>query len=320
LKNNKISDSFKKYPYGQILKILKNSNRNNFFSLAVRKLIQNNKETDVLLLIASKIDQILEKYRSSYEIFPKVLTSNAAKIIGCNVKAKIFIGSDIDKGKPLKGCMSIINREFSIYITPGGKIEIVRLTVAHEIVHTLFYTEDKRRPGGLPADMDEEILCEYGAGRLILPKEVLIDRVKKSDVSITTKLIMNISKKNQVPIITVCQRLMDPYIDITFNEWEGAILWGLRNKSDEIMPKNIVPKWSVTRSTFIPLKKKCHVSHKGVIYNTFMHSGSFIEDLNTEDVEIGSLQGKYNIETCGFGDIENKTRFLLSIFKPIQKD
>jgi hypothetical protein len=141
--------------------------------------------------------------------------------------------------KPVKGGFHIfVRNEFPAVIDPGRGGEVgslkprQRFTLAHEIVHTFFYSFDHDPPKvlrGAPKYDDIESLCNFGAGRLLVPERLIKLRLGPAG-AITSNFVVRLGKECGVSSEVVIRRLND---SAAASDSRCALLLARREQSDE---------------------------------------------------------------------------------------
>lgn len=193
---------------------------------------------------------------------------------------------------------------------------MARVTIAHEIIHSLFDTVNDKRPGALPSEEIEETLCDYGAARLLMPDES-VELLIECSVKKYAEKIIDIANKYKIPRRYLAFRIFDVQKDSKSDRIEAIIEWSKKSLNSDYSNKNIVPYWSVCKKTYIPWmgsKSTCYAKKESLIAKAIQQEGSYISIGGVEEVRIGSLKGRYNVSVCAIGKKEYETRCAISVF------
>ncbi|NQT26489.1 hypothetical protein HQ585_14140, partial [candidate division KSB1 bacterium] len=300
-----ISEILNKKPYFQALQLFRDCKNNiEQFSPTIQSFIRESGENDLLCCVSNFTDSLINKYIIDSTILPRVIISKIAKIANCEIIAPTSLRTGLFIDSYIKGSLKVEDGKFIINTAPR-KIknykESIRFTIAHEIVHTMFYKEGLKRYAELSSERDEEFLCDYGACRLLLPDNLLIKENFNSHSLLKPSFIIRASKKWWVPYKTLCSRLFDPISNHINSNLNAIILWKYKYSEKKIDHESLVPLWAVARDAYIPMKGKCHVKKDSVIYSSFIEKNLFYESNSFEDVNIGTLKGKMLVDVCAFG-------------------
>ncbi len=312
-----ISELLNKKPYLQALQIFQDCNNNiKQFSPTIQAFIRESDTKDLLYSVSNFTDSLIKKYFINSNNQPRIIISKIAKIANCRIVAPSSLKTGLFIDSYIKGSLKVENGKFIINIAPRIKHykETIRFTIAHEIVHTMFYKEGLKRYAELSSERDEEFLCDYGACRLLLPDTLLAEENFNSHSFLIPSFIVSASKKWWVPYKTLCSRLFDPISKYNNDNINAIILWKYKENEKYINHENLVPSWVITRNAYIPLKGKCHAKKNSIIYSSFNEKNPFYESDSFENVSIGSLKGKMFVNVCAFGNINESSRYVLSIF------
>jgi hypothetical protein len=190
-----------------------------------------------------------------------------------------------------------------------------RVAAAHEIGHVLIH----RREDGydeatirLGSTSEEEALAEYASRLLLLPKD-LRDRwltEAKSDNYALTSVI--VAHRAQVSLHTATARLGDP--DIGNHTIRGAIFWRMANKSASSEAEVVLtPYWHLCPGAYVPVGR-CK-ARKGSLIGEFANETDRVAGSRVEEVNVGTLQGRFLIDAFAWGSRADRTRVVLSVFR-----
>lgn len=233
--------------------------------------------------------------------------------------AKPFIGCEVSSGKGKR-----------IYLTSNLSIATARATIAHEIMHSVFATiNGKSHAGNLPSDFIEEVLCDYGAARLLVDDTEITNRLLLPNSNLAERLI-HFSSTFNVPINYVAFRLFDVLSKNNSSNITAIIEWypsGKKQPAEEFtslvnnQTSNIklTPLWAVCKNIYIP--RGCTAKQDGVIFKSFLNEAetksSYTISSAMESVSIGPLKGEYHIHVCARGKTTLGTRFVTTVFIPV---
>ena len=193
-------------------------------------------------------------------------------------------------------------------------------------MHEFFTDENKLRPGNLPSDSAEEILCDYGAARFLISQNNLMkfkNGILYKDVLIKNyaAILFLLSEKLNVPRYHLATRLFDILSNFIENDLVAIIEWCCKKDTINVYEHlNISPKWSVCSDSYIPWigsNKQCHLKNNSTIHQVIKNKNFLYFEESIEDVSIGTLIGKYYLFVCAFGKQNSKDRRVISIFKKI---
>jgi len=187
-----------------------------------------------------------------------------------------------------------------------------RIGIAHEIGHFLIHARGEEldvntlRSNSSP---EEELLSEYIGRLLLLPRGTFQAHFHSDAWSLAC---LNAASNAIVSIHAAAQRTADP--DQIGRKPEGAIYWKLHPTASIDLPveRRLTPFWHLFPAAFIPIRR-CHVkggSVIGMVANAEGNSSAIAE----EDVEIGSLKGRYVVDSFAWGSLRSGSRTVLSLF------
>jgi hypothetical protein len=188
-----------------------------------------------------------------------------------------------------------------------------RISVAHEIGHLLIH----RRASGydeatlrLPSSIAEEALAEYGARLLLMPSNHC--RVERENLA---EYALMQSSRSRVTLHSAVTRLGDP--DIASVEICGAILWRMNGHADgtELLNARLTPQWHLCPREFVPVGK-CK-ARLGSLVAELAQNNKPISGSRVEEVNIGSFNGRFRVDACAWGSVDDGTKLVLSVFRDI---
>jgi hypothetical protein len=165
-------------------------------------------------------------------------------------------------GLPENGRLSIGQEGFSIELARNVKFSLgwLRLTLAHEFAHSLFYDIQEWPPSPLvstmPGDRDLEWLCWQVAKTLLVPQAWLREHIEKSPAfsspDFSLAVLYELEKTFSVPWKVIAQRLVE---DLKL--WNVVILHFVKGDELEGRSDNWYLKWHTaplegTEMLFIP--------------------------------------------------------------------
>lgn len=139
--------------------------------------------------IAGKVEALLVRARCGELIRPPVDPSDIASL--CSVL------SVEDRPMVPEGVMKPVRGGFQIFLQdnflsdPGGRLRR-RFTLAHELVHTFFYSIEGNSPKlmkGAPRGANLERLCHFGASEILVPAALLRRHLQLSKVTSAEQLL-----------------------------------------------------------------------------------------------------------------------------------
>jgi Zn-dependent peptidase ImmA (M78 family) len=185
-----------------------------------------------------------------------------------------------------------------------------RVAAAHEIGHVLIhrrgdaYDQATIRLGSTPV---EEVLAEYAARLLLLPRELLDPWLVECRTENYALKSVKLAQLAQVSLHAATARLGDP----DAGNWKirGAILWRMSKSAEQFL----TPYWHLCPGAYIPLAR-CK-ARKGSLIDELGNETSRAAGSRVEEVNVGSLRGKFLIDAFSWGSLADRTRVVLSVFQ-----
>lgn len=288
--------------------------------LAIRRFTQHMTVERPTVAMKHATDEMLSIYvRDRGDKTDPVSVTRLCEICGIDLHGK--------KPRPLKGPFYSVEKYKSwrghtgnlffngdkawIRIPPHLTHETARISVAHEIGHFLIhwrgstYDEATLR---LPSSVAEEALAEYGARLLLMPENRChIERENLAEYALMQ------SSRSRVTLHSAVTRLGDP--DIAPAEIFGAILWRMNKNVEGVDSLNarLTPQWHLCPRQFIPVGK-CK-ARQGSLIAELAQANKSISGSRVEEVNIGSFIGRFLVDACAWGSVDDGTRLVLSIFR-----
>jgi Zn-dependent peptidase ImmA (M78 family) len=197
-----------------------------------------------------------------------------------------------------------------IKIANSVSYDTARISAAHEIGHLLIHRSGARYDEAtlrLPSTPAEEALAEYGARLLLFPI------CKPSNSSNLAEYALMHGSKSRVTLHAAVSRLTDP--DVTSVNIKGAILWRLNGRIEKAEPINarLTPQWHLCARHFVPVGK-CKARQRSLVAD-LAESNKPAAGSRVEDVSIGSFTGRFRVDACAWGSVDEGTRLVLSVFR-----
>ena len=188
-----------------------------------------------------------------------------------------------------------------------------RVSAAHEVGHYLIHLRDREldlitlRSSTSP---EEETLSEYIGRLLLLPLNLFQAHFEEPNASALGCL--RAASRALVSIHASTARLVDP--DHPDDRVRGAIFWKIdRRKIDTAsLGERLTPYWHLCPGAFIPVGK-CHARRDSLIVAMAAAPGD-AHGTTVEEVQIGTLNGKFLVDVFAWGSVAARTRCVLSIF------
>lgn len=187
--------------------------------------------------INTAVDSLLIKSNQS-ELPIKL--SQIASLIGVNpspiYKDQIFEGELIEINNELRICLKMKSERSPSNSWSG--LPRMRFTYAHELIHCLSYdfsTSQPKRIAPLPENKEEEVLCNHGASRLLLPPKITMRFLKQCENKEFVSIAKQIALKAKVSLhLLFLQLFKINYFD-TLNKifMLSSINKGLRGRNKE---------------------------------------------------------------------------------------
>lgn len=313
-------------PYGSLLRELNNEASKVNLSVVIIYALKHYGYKTPLEMMAELTDQVFAKYKKKND-------NSFAHIVGiANQLGWQVIGkpaSDVLGRKsraPFLGCQTLSSRHRLIYLQEALSVAMARAVIIHELMHTFFATVNHARPGGLPTDYIEEVLCDYGTARFLVDENYILLNKDHFNCENFAYRILSYSNILNVPRRYIALRIFDILsLNLGAKKVVAIIEWHLvHTENTNPAIKKLSPLWSITDRFYIPMA--CSAKENSVIYTEFFSgdSGSRIGDMGTtkfvssnEEVSIGSLKGLYQVHVCAIGKIAESTRIAVSVFLEI---
>jgi IrrE N-terminal-like domain len=189
-----------------------------------------------------------------------------------------------------------------------------RVSAAHELGHYLIHLRDGELDystlcaGSTP---EEEVLSEYIGRLLLMPLNQFQTHFKQANGY--SLACLTAASKAVVSMHASAARIGDPDRPQT-NRMRGTIFWRLHPTKTQSLSieERLTPNWHLCPGAFIPIRK-CQ-ARKGSIIATLASSDEDVQGVAEEDVEIGTLRGRFQVDAFAWGSLRRGTRCVLSIF------
>lgn len=307
--------NYAKLPYGIKIENINNIKDTARLSPVIRFLMYKYSGKSLVEIMANFVDNLNESYNNYIEKRNYYGVERLANALGYKIRGGIRKNKNPYQ-RPFLGCQYKTSSEKIILLSTGITLEMARVTIVHEIMHSLFETMNQERPGNLSADDIEEALCDYGSARLLVPDDAL-DTLPEPYEKNFSKEMLNLASKLKVPRRYLAYRLYDILPKRKFINIKAIIEWQKNRLSGDYSNKNIIPIWSVCYNAYIPWrgsKNTCHAKGGGIIHKTISDDMPFVCNAEIEETKIGSLKGIYSTSVCSAGKKENNSRFAISVF------
>ena len=311
-------------PYGQLLEELLKENCRIQFSPVIEYTLNINKVTSALTLMASFADSMKDRFKA--QITARTFNSmvNIASELNMEVKGKPTSNITAKTERPFFGCQVRSGKTTKIYLSYDLSFSLARATIAHEIMHKLFATVNENRPGNLPSDYVEEVLCDYGAARFLVQDSYLRDELTNSLRENIADKIVYLSKYFSVPRNYIAYRIFDALSSNNLKHIAAIIEWKAKQPSDRTSLE-IVASWGVSLNGYIPFQKDkpnhTRAREGSIIHTAFWDKtddADFVRMDSEEAVSFGSLKGNFKIYVCAIGKLESNSRVAISVLVPVK--
>jgi len=297
----------------------------NDFPLPIRLFNERLKTRHPIEAIEKECSDIIRQYRELHGITKPISLKWLCKILNIEITGKIPtkthksqyyqswvqpFRSDIVEGKLL-----LKNGTPHINLPYGLHLDLARFVVAHEIGHWILYKHlIEKSPSILQrgSTPEEEYLACYAARRLLIPDSSFYEPAS-SNKSLSYKCILATGRA-RVTLYTATLRFGD--YDICSTKIDTAILWKINPSISKDKPvfHRLTPQWFCSREKFIPVGK-CRARENSIIEEMAKDSSKACYGNRIEKVDIGELNGEFNVDAYSWGSIKDGTRLVLSIFE-----
>jgi hypothetical protein len=194
-----------------------------------------------------------------------------------------------------------------------SRAPLARVSAGHELGHYLIHLRngyislDTLRASSSP---EEEALSEY-IGRLLLMPCPHFNMYLRPSANYSIECLSTASRAHVI-MLSSAARMMDP--DHLQSPIKGIILWKLHpNKpSDLPVAERLTPFWHQCADAFVPIRK-CHAK-QGSLVASLAALGEDRSSVSEEDVQVGSLVGRFRVDAYSWGSLRAGTRCVLSVF------
>jgi len=287
--------------------------------LPIRRFTHRMMVSHPTLAMKCATDQALEKYEGTER---NQLTSPISITKLCELFNIELVGTrpssnrawySIENYKPRNGHTGKLFFEAEkafIKVADSVSYDTARISAAHEIGHLLIHRKGTKYDEAtlrLPSTPAEEALAEYGARLLLLP---VCQPFKSTNLA---EYALMHGSKARVTLHASVSRLTDP--DVVDVDIKGAILWRLNAQVEKLRPLSarLTPQWHLCPRQFVPVRK-CK-ARQGSLVADLAESNRLVSDTRVEDVSIGSFIGRFRIDACAWGSVDEGTRLVLSVFR-----
>ena len=188
-----------------------------------------------------------------------------------------------------------------------------RVAAAHEIGHVLIHKRAKGYDAAtirLGSSPQEEVLAEYAARLLLVPKKLYGRWLHASQSVNYAQQAVKIAKQAQVSLHTATARLGDP--DVGNRTILGAILWRNAKRFSQAEPV-MEPHWHLCPGAYVPVGR-CTARRSSLTADLALGERR-AADSRIEQVSVGTLQGTFRVDAFAWGSTTNRTRAVLSVFR-----
>ncbi len=312
-KNDLIKSSI---PYVANLVNLNDINHSNSFSLSLKRLCQSH-QCSPLEYVAKSVKSIQQQYYSKHGRTKWISAEWIAALTNNTIVGVPQSQDTTYLDVPYMGMTYWENGSRIIKVPDDIHKSEYRASVAHEMVHQIINDATGSDPKYSQSNYDEELLCEHGAGLLLLPSYITrnIEEYLEKDNRESALMIRNLAKSQHLPIKLVCQRLFDPSL-CNENSIQAICMWDVTRIVDITNSTKLT--WSVSKDAFLPNGNKARQG--GVILKAIgdaVDSGKeFSYGFSEEKVKIGTMSGNFLISYCIYPFIRGSHRRLrlLSVF------
>lgn len=229
------------------------------------------------------------------------------------------VGTPRSKPKGVDGIVLLRKGTSSIRIPNVRDRNRARVTVAHELMHIIMRQRDgvlDPSVASAPRTDEEDAVAEYGARVLLMPSTL---GFTASAACNAAENWVRLSGARQVTVYCAAARAGDP--DVGNSRMVGAILWRLDGKVHEpsLVAESLTPQWFLGfPGSYVPVAN-CHARHGSVVANVAAGVGNLSADAgrDTEDVQIGTVSGQFEVEAFAWGALEMGTRLVFSLFSQL---
>lgn len=267
-----------------------------WYSPAVHALLKRHGADNPVALVETIAHQIVDRSGQQY---PPFNPAHMARLCGVKLIRQVSM-SQSGRIVPVVGGFVI---ELNISETRPRK----RFTCAHEVAHTFFATWDSSEPQervharleGYDGDKEVERLCDIAAAAMLMPSRHLKRVIEKHGFSLT--MIEEAAKVFDVSLPAVAIRVGQGGF--------GAAIVMWRYKSRPGSTEKLRVDWAASpRGIFIPKFDTCPIQSS--IYKCFQEG---VETCGIEKLDLGSLRGKFFVESTPIESKEEQPRQVLSV-------
>lgn len=181
---------------------------------------------------------------------------------------------------------------FIVKVNTNHLYERQRFSIAHELIHTLFYDTSvlpPKRPYRSESNIQEEKICNVGAAELLVPSTFISEIIGRYKFSIKSLLVL-------ASIFCVSPRVMSMRL-IDLGLWDANILYyRLMQESDTNKPTSLRIEWFATKRYWIP---KMDGVDNEIILEAFKEKSY---KTGIADLYIGNMRGDFFIECLRLGN------------------
>jgi hypothetical protein len=190
-----------------------------------------------------------------------------------------------------------------------------RVAAAHEIGHVLIHRREDAYDEAtvrLGSTLEEEILAEYGARLLLLPKELHERWLEESGDDNYALKAVKMAQRAQVSLHTAVARLGDP--DVGNRTIRGAIFWRTANgPANDEAADLLTPCWHLCPGAYVPVGR-CK-ARRGSLIGELASEADRAAGNRVEEVNVGTLRGRFLVDAFAWGSLTDRTRVVLSVFR-----
>ena len=284
-----------------------------------------------LTAIETATDQLLDNYSRSYNVTgdgteEMIRISRLCELCNVTVKGhkilrhgKGFYCIDAPKlkARDKTGRLDFGKERSIIHLPRLPCLQLARVAAAHELGHLLIHQRDNqldRLTIGLPSSPEEEAVAEYAA-RLLLTPERMVGHVQNYTLS---QSCVYWAGFHSVTIHAATLRFGDQEIRSKLGfPIRAAILWKLnpaRPATEDVFIR-MTPQWFVAPDTFIPVGR-CRARQSSIVAQLASHEQGekAIARQQIEEVNIGSLKGRFLVDAFAWGSLIKGSRLVLALF------
>jgi hypothetical protein len=192
---------------------------------------------------------------------------------------------------------------------------VARISVAHELGHLMVHQRGsvlERATLLLGTSDEEEAVVEYAA-RLLLLSRAFLSSVSASPYSLAESCVAEAGRA-RVTLHAATLRLADP--DLPDHGVRAAILWRLNPRTADSKPieERLTPQWFACPGAFVPVGK-CHARPGSLVAELASRCDMPAAGSRVEDVRIGTLRGRFEVDAFAWGSVRAGTRLVLLLCK-----